>query len=253
MFGLRTTKAKSSDKQAKDTTHINLPLTKIRFGFTLAEVLITLGIIGVVAAITIPNLMTAYKAKKMRSQFLKSYSVIQQAFRQMEVDDVSTDISTYSGKMGSFYDAFKTRFNGAHWCGYYNNTSSTLPCAKDPTYKTLNGRHTLDKNLFDDGQFVLPDGTLVIIENPNTSDVGRVWIFVDLNGYGNPPNRLGYDLFVFQFVEGELHTMGDLQTSYTDVDKYCNLKSSDIFNGIACAQKAKENSDYFYWVVKNVK
>lgn len=251
MLVLRTTKVKSSDKQTKDNTHINFPLTKVRFGFTLAEVLITLGIIGVVAAITIPNLMTAYKAKKMRSQFLKSYSVIQQAFRQMEVDDVSTDISTYSGKMGSFYDAFKTRFNGAHWCGYYANTSSTLPCAKDPTYKTLSGGQTLSTNLFDDGQFVLPDGTLVMIENPNGGD--RVWIFVDLNGYGNPPNHLGYDLFVFQFVEGELHTMGDLQTTYTDVSKYCNLKSSDRYNGIACAQKAKENSDYFYWVVKNVK
>lgn len=252
MFRLRTIKIKLSDKQAKGTVHTDLPQTKVRFGFTLAEVLITLGIIGVVAAITIPNLMTAYKAKKMRSQFLKSYSVVQQAFRQMEVDDVSTDISTYSGKMGSFYDVFKTRFNGAHWCGYYANTSSTLPCAKDPKYKTLNGRHTLNKNLFDDGQFVLPDGTLVLIENPNVN-AGRVWIFVDLNGYGNQPNRLGYDLFVFQFVEGELRTMGDLQTTYTDVDKYCNLKSSDSLNGIACAQKAKENSDYFYWVVKNVK
>ena len=51
MLGLRTTKAKSSDKQAKDTTHINLPLTKVRFGFTLAEVLITLGIIGIVAVL----------------------------------------------------------------------------------------------------------------------------------------------------------------------------------------------------------
>lgn len=187
----------------------------------------------------------------MRSQFLKSYSVIQQAFRQMEVDDVSTDISTYSGKMGSFYDVFKTRFKGAHWCGYYNNTSATLPCARGPIYKTLNGHRTLSLSLFDDGQFVLPDGTLVIIENPNGGD--RVWIFVDLNGYGNQPNRLGYDLFVFQFVEGELRTMGDLQTTYTDMDKYCNLNSSDIFNGITCAQKAKENSDYFEWVIKNIK
>lgn len=222
-----------------------------KMGFTLAEVLITLGIIGLVAAMTIPNLMVTYKAKRMRSQFLKTYSVIQQAFKQMEVDDISTDISDYSSRMGSFYDAFKTRFKGAHWCGYYGNTSAVLPCAKNPTYKNLNGEYNLSQNLFDDGQFVLPDGTLVIIENPNGGD--RVWIFVDLNGYGNQPNRLGYDLFVFQFVECELRTMGDLQTTYTDMDKYCNLNSSDIFNGITCAQKAKENSDYFEWVIKNIK
>ena len=42
--------------------------------FTLAEVLITLGIIGVVAALTIPSLITNYKARKLHTQFLKSYS-----------------------------------------------------------------------------------------------------------------------------------------------------------------------------------
>ena len=47
--------------------------------FTLAEVLITLGIIGVVAALTIPTLITNYKARKLHTQFLKSYSTIQQA------------------------------------------------------------------------------------------------------------------------------------------------------------------------------
>lgn len=44
-------------------TNPNLSQTKALFGFTLAEVLITLGIIGVVAALTIPNLMTEMKAK----------------------------------------------------------------------------------------------------------------------------------------------------------------------------------------------
>ena len=248
MFFNKTIKTKSRFNLAECVMHIDLQ------GFALAEVLITLGIIGVVAAMTIPNLMVTYKAKRMRSQFLKTYSVIQQAFKQMEVDDISTDISDYSSRMGSFYDAFKTRFKGAHWCGYYNNTSAVLPCAKNPTYKNLNGKYNLSQNLFDDGQFVLPDGTLVIIENPNTTDNnGRVWVFVDLNGYGNSPNRLGYDLFVFQFVDNELRTMGDLKTTYNDMDKYCNLKSSEAMNGIACAQKAKENSDYFEWVIKNIK
>ena len=62
-----------------------------RGAFTLAEVLITLGIIGVVAALTIPSLITNYKAHRLRSQFLKSYSVVQQVFKQMEADDVSLD------------------------------------------------------------------------------------------------------------------------------------------------------------------
>lgn len=43
-----------------------LKIKRIKTGFTLAEVLITLGIIGVVAAITIPNLIANYKAQRLR-------------------------------------------------------------------------------------------------------------------------------------------------------------------------------------------
>ena len=43
---------------------IDIPPTKERFAFTLAEVLITLGIIGIVAAMTIPNLIFNYKVKR---------------------------------------------------------------------------------------------------------------------------------------------------------------------------------------------
>ena len=53
---------------------MNIKNNKMYFGFTLAEVLITLGIIGVVAAITIPALINNYRAAKLKSQFLKSYS-----------------------------------------------------------------------------------------------------------------------------------------------------------------------------------
>ena len=50
-----------------------------RFGFTLAEVLITLGIIGVVAAMTIPTLIANTNGAKFRSQFKKSISTLNQA------------------------------------------------------------------------------------------------------------------------------------------------------------------------------
>lgn len=227
-------------------------------GFTLAEVLITLGIIGVVAALTIPGLMTAYKAHQLRSQFLKSYSTIQQVFRRMEADDVSTDISAYSGKMGSFYDVFKQYLAGVHECGVYSNTSDAFPCAgfkefnnKRNRYKNYNGTAYLSRAIFDDGQLVLSDGTFVAIENPNGVD--HLWVFVDINGFGKLPNRWGYDLFTFQFINGELRTMGDRETTYNDVEKYCNPKKGDGLNGIACAYKAKTETDYFKSLVKHFK
>ncbi len=49
-------------------------------GFTLAEVLITLGIIGVVAALTMPSVINNYKEKETIAKLKKTYSVLSQAY-----------------------------------------------------------------------------------------------------------------------------------------------------------------------------
>lgn len=56
-------------------------MIKGKKGFTLAEVLITLGIIGVVAAMTIPTLIANTNGAKFRSQFKKTLSTLNQAVR----------------------------------------------------------------------------------------------------------------------------------------------------------------------------
>ena len=229
--------------------------------FTLAEVLITLGIVGVVAAMTIPSLMNTYKAHRLRAQFLKSYSTVQQVFKQMEADDVSLNPTDYNdNNYGPFYKTFNkylkasvdcgsctTKFNPSKMCYNYKKNSGDMP------YKNLNGTAVVAPTLFDDGQILLPDGTLLLFENPSNVTNPRVWVHIDLNGYKNPPNRWGYDLFTFNFLDGELRTMGELQTGYTRYENYCSLTSTMGYNGIACAYKAKSNPDYFKWVVKNVK
>ena len=86
---------------------MNIKNNKKYLGFTLAEVLITLGIIGVVAAITIPALINNYKAARLKSQFLKSYSTIQQVFKRMQDDEISTDPKSYIDG-SSYYKIFAT-------------------------------------------------------------------------------------------------------------------------------------------------
>ena len=54
--------------------------------FTLAEVLITLGIIGIVAALTIPALIQNYKNHETEARLAKFYSVVNQAIAMAEVD-----------------------------------------------------------------------------------------------------------------------------------------------------------------------
>ncbi|MBQ8459785.1 type II secretion system protein [bacterium] len=55
-------------------------------GFTLAEVLITLGVIGVVAAMTIPTLMANIKGQRYRSLFKKTISTLNQAVRMNQAN-----------------------------------------------------------------------------------------------------------------------------------------------------------------------
>ena len=54
--------------------------------FTLAEILITLGIIGIVAAMTLPTVINNTKAKELETQLKASYSILQQALQRMQAD-----------------------------------------------------------------------------------------------------------------------------------------------------------------------
>lgn len=222
--------------------------------FTLAEVLITLGIVGVVAAMTIPNLMTSIKAHQLRSRFLKTYSTIQQGFMKMRSDDISLDPASYpSSKDTLFYLTFKKYLQVAIDCGSAYTPNKKAPCYdfrdKSISYRNFNNTANIPFSIFDAGQIVLNDGTLILFN----SDINGWMVSVDLNGFGGKPNRMGYDLFTFMFMDGELRVAGDAKTRYNDLDRYCSLKSKDSFNGIGCALKAKDNTDYFKWVVKNIK
>ena len=60
-------------------------------GFTLAEVLITLGIIGVVASITLPTVIKFYHIKTTEVQIKNTYSTLQQIIKLSEANDVNVE------------------------------------------------------------------------------------------------------------------------------------------------------------------
>ena len=258
-LNLLPTKTKRAFTLAEGATHVDLPPTIAKFGFTLAEVLITLGIIGVVAAITIPNMIANNKAKKLRTQFLKSYSVISQSIKLMQNDDISLDPNTYSSQ-NSFYTTYKKYFHVAIECSVTsknNNKGSSPLCYSkgDSEYKALDGKSTPPYSRFDDGQFILQDGMLVMLDNPfnNASNV-NLWVSVDINGKTNGPNRLGVDVFTFVMGDNEsLLPMGANGTPITNLDNYCNPKYVNAQSGMTCAQKAMSDSDYFKKILKEIK
>jgi len=97
-------------------------ITSQKSAFTLAEVLITLAIIGIVAAMTIPTLMQSYKKKVVEVKLQKFYAMINEAVRLSEIDN---------GDAGSwdFLDAF---------CSFNDeNETSTRPQCKSGTEDAL--------------------------------------------------------------------------------------------------------------------
>lgn len=87
---------------------------KRKLGFTLAEVLITLGIIGVVAAMTIPSLMNSTGQAEFKTGMKKALSVLNQAVTMnvaLDGNDFCAMTTTATNFSGSLYNMFVTRMN----------------------------------------------------------------------------------------------------------------------------------------------
>ena len=80
--------------------------------FTLAEVLITLGIIGVVAAMTMPTLLNSTQAARSKTGFKKVMNVLNQALVvNYALEDLDAGQASSGTEEGSLYNIFKSRTN----------------------------------------------------------------------------------------------------------------------------------------------
>jgi len=206
-------------------------------GFTLAEVLITLGIIGVVAALTLPSLMSRIGKQQLEASFKKAYSVLQNALISLNYEQgFETTPESYSGI--SFYYNIINHLKILH-------SARTANFAANAGYKDFNRQYSISLTLFDDGQIILQDGTFLAIENPYSSANAHIMIFVDTNGMKKQPNLLGHDLFVFQIGDdGKLLPMGAEGTLYTN-PTLCLKTTNNANNGMTCTLKALTEPDYF--------
>ncbi len=105
-------------------------LKSFRGGFTLAEVLITLGIIGVVAAMTMPTLLNSTNGAQYRTAYKKALSVLSQAVvLNVALDDYDLSQATTSSDTdtakASLYSLFRNRMNVVSDSGTSNVDSWT--------------------------------------------------------------------------------------------------------------------------------
>ena len=221
-------------------------------GFTMAEVLITLGIIGIVAAMTLPSLINSKKNKELEASFKKNYSVIQQALDMYQAQNGERlshgSVSRHELKPALM--KYMKVLRDCYWGAESNADNIGKACipanysdsdSVSDAYKNFTGTTTMQLAFFDDGQFILNDGSLILLENSS----GNLYISVDVNGYLKNPNRLGQDLFMFQIDnKGRLLPMGAEGSQY-DSETYCSATSTNSLNGAGCTIKAINEKDYF--------
>ena len=180
-------------------------------GFTLAEVLITLVIIGVIAAMTIPTLINKTNNQELVSRLKKTYSTMAQATQRIiaEEGQPRADIGGWATSNEAVFNMYKKYLSKAKECsGRYSG------CLSEP-YKALDGSpRTFDSvNKF---ALVMADGAEIYIADAVSEDCSSSYngvngscqaIIVDVNG-GKKPNTLGRDTFKFALKENGLVPVG---------------------------------------------
>lgn len=216
--------------------------------FTLAEVLITLGIIGIVAALTLPTIINNTRGKELQSQLLKAYSVLRTAINKMNYDEGQV-VNGTNYPAGTFMPVFRKYFISVN--DMCKNSVCENATVEDgvwsyisKTYKTYNNKDCY-MSRFDDGQVFINGGMLILVENADD----YISISVDVNGHNKKPNRWGHDVFSFEVLEnGKLLPMGAPGTTQGNdygFSQYCSITSNTVYNGMACTYRALTDKDYF--------
>ena len=233
---------------------------KRKSAFTLAEVLITLGIIGVVAALTLPSLLANYTKTQTVVQLKKSYSVLEQTIKNAENDygevnnwpewdDAEIILNKYFvpylqgtkefGKVKSWDKAIcytpsvKTHVDNLNRIVQYTFLSGMH--VSNPFYANKTASIQLN-----DGTCIGLNPILDLNENASYSALFSRLILIDVNGAQKAPNVVGKDLFFFYInSDGVIKPFGDIWSRdrilSPSFNLSCNTKS--ILGGHTCAYR----------------
>ena len=181
--------------------------SRYRLGFTLSEVLITLVIIGIVAAITIPTLYASYKKKQYVVQLKRDYGILTNGFKKILADNGVTRVSDTT-----LWTTIDSGGNCPDEClKELEKTFVTLKKFKRDTNRNIdkikykNLSRPGEEELSYWGRILLADGSIFYLQLRKTPDLAYAAngnpgslgaINVDVNGAA-PPNTWGRDLFRF--------------------------------------------------------
>ena len=213
-------------------------------GFTLAEVLITLGIIGVVCALTLPSLIEKHQKQVTITKLKKIYSVLsQQILLANSQTTPANEFLTTGDKVSA--DSVEEFFQ-TYWMPYFNGAkilndrpyNGTSACQyKQPDGECFPTDIYTDYNF---GRIVLStnDGYILFICLMYWKDDEALYspsqqVFIDINGLKGP-NIFGKDIFrvVMNYDKNNVKPY-DIDKSVDDINSNCSRNGS----GEACFAK----------------
>ncbi|MBO6086780.1 type II secretion system protein [bacterium] len=251
-------------------------MKKLKKAFTLAEVLITLGVIGVVASITLPTLIKEYNKHAWVNALKQNYSLLNQGFKKMMADDgvefiadtevwraiggsysCNRDVDISSDYCKDFYAQLKKYFKivriGKGILNYsgINGSGETY----EATVYKYKYRNSSSENIYWYNIIYLSNGAMIwdysFYKNPSiTSNCDAIHtagghmcgqageFYIDVNG-NRGPNEFGKDIFYFYITErGQLAPYGG--------NDYAVLQASNSnFYGVGFREITQEDIDKY--------
>ncbi len=183
-------------------------MKKILNGFTLAEVLITIVVIGIIAMLTLPNVVSRYSNESMLSTFKKAFHDLEHNVTLIASDGYyHHDLSKTSlGKAGSAEDFVKKHYLINSECG-----ATAQPCFAK-SYRAISKSDASDFSCTDGYSAIIKGGYALCVIPKVPAD-----IYVDVNG-PQDPNLGGRDMFHIQvakdFTIGETAASSECTNSY---------------------------------------
>ena len=226
---------------------------KIKNAFTLAEVLITLGVIGVVAAVTMPTLIQKVEEHILISQLKQAYAMLNTATRMVVANEgefKDLDLGTQNTAEG----ALKLQKLYEPYLKIMENCGTKSGCFPKVLY-ALDGKTPYQYQPRTFGNFSrlrLQNGMSLIFSSEgngcNNSLLRCGYIRVDVNG-DKKPNIAGKDYHSFVIYNTYLRPDGERIYVNHPYRHICQEGSNSPVNGVFCTARVleREKFDYSPW------
>lgn len=209
---------------------------RMKKGFTLAEILITLTIIGVVASLTIPSLMNNIGDQANKTAWKQAYADLSQVTMRMSADNGGSFT-------GIFADSNALR---NEYLKYLNYVKSCNNAGNDGCWHNANDWKALDGTpRFNYAQpgLILSNGNLLLLGindtncnyslhgmSPMPLECGNM--IIDINGFKGP-NIVGKDIFGVELLKNLIIPFGGQNSQ---LSSYCE-GSTGLYSGEGCSAK----------------